>query len=118
ISIDQMNPIRPGCNIEAARFTKVEQHRTSTVQQREYAPGTVCGTDVEVGHAPSEQRMSLSEVVVNIEAGNHRGNPPAWFVHAEQFGDGVAKGLVAVVGIAERNLRHCIVQHPGTDRMT
>ena len=38
-------------------------------------------------------------------------------VHAQQFGHGVAEGLVTVVGGAERDLRHGVAQHPGTDRM-
>ena len=29
----------------------------------------------------------------------------------------VAEGLVTVVGAAERDLRHGVAQHPGTDRM-
>ena len=29
----------------------------------------------------------------------------------------VAEGLVTLVGAAERDLRHGVVQHPGTDRM-
>ena len=41
----------------------------------------------------------------------------ARLVHAQQFGHGVAEGLVTVVGAAERDLRHGVVQHPGTDRM-
>ena len=35
----------------------------------------------------------------------------------EQFGHDVAEGLVTVVGAAERDLRHGVVQHPGADRM-
>ena len=42
---------------------------------------------------------------------------PARLVHAQQFGHDVAEGLVTVVGAAERDLRHGVVQHPGTDRM-
>lgn len=38
-------------------------------------------------------------------------------VHAKQLCHGVAQGLVAVVGAAERDLRHGVVQHPRTDRM-
>ena len=78
---------------------------------------TVGGVQVEVGHAPPEQRVSLAEVVVDVETGDHRGDAPARLVHAQQFGHGVAESLVTVVGAAERDLRHGVVQHPGTDRM-
>jgi hypothetical protein len=59
----------------------------------------------------------LSEVVVNVKTGEHRGDAPARLVHAEQFGHGVAEGLVTVLGAAERDRRHGVVQHPGTDPM-
>ena len=45
------------------------------------------------------------------------GDAPARLVHAQQLGHDVAQRLVAVVGGAERDLRHGVVQHPGTDRM-
>ena len=35
----------------------------------------------------------------------------------QQLGHGVAEGLVALVGAAERDLRHGVVQHPGPDRV-
>jgi hypothetical protein len=54
---------------------------------------------------------------VDVETGEHPGEPPARLVHAQQFGHGVAKGLVAVVRGAERDLRHGVVQHPGRDGM-
>ena len=47
----------------------------------------------------------------------HRGDAPARLVHAQQFGHDVAEGLVTVVGAAERDLRHGVAQHAGTDRM-
>ena len=87
------------------------------MQQGEHACGAVRGVQVEVGHAPPEQRVSLAEVVVDVEAAEHRGDARARLVHAQQLGHGVAEGLVAVVGLAERDLRHGVVQHPGADRM-
>ena len=68
------------------------------MQQGEDARGTVRGVQVEVGHAPPEQRVSLSEVVVDVETGEHRSDVPARLVHAQQFGHGVAQGLVTLVG--------------------
>jgi hypothetical protein len=115
--VDQPDSIRPRRNVETAGFTEVEEHGPGVVQQGEYARGTVGGVQVEVGHAPSEQWVSVSEVVADVEAGEHRGDAPARLVHAQQFGHGVAEGLVTVVGAAERDLRHGVVQHPGTDRM-
>ena len=38
-------------------------------------------------------------------------------VHAQQLGHDVTEGLVTVVGAVRRDLRHGVVQHPGTDRM-
>ena len=35
----------------------------------------------------------------------------------EQFGDGVAQGLGAVVRAAKRDLRHRVAQHAGSDRV-
>src|SRR5947207_7775640 len=62
-------------------------------------------------------RVSLSEVVVDVETGEHRGDAPARLVHAQQFGHGVAEGLVTVAGAAERDCRHGVVHHPGADRI-
>ena len=117
LGVDQPDSIRPRRDVEAAGFTEVEEHGPGVVQQGEDARGTVGGVQVEVGHAPPEQRVSLSEVVVDVETGEHRGDAPARLVHAQQFGHGVAEGLVTVVGAAERDLRHGVAQHPGTDRM-
>ena len=87
------------------------------VQQGEHARGPVGGVQVEVGHAPPEQRVSLAEVVVDVESAELRGDARARLVHAQQVRHGVAERLVAVVGPAERHLRHGVAQHPSTDRM-
>ena len=96
--VDQPDSIRPRRDVEAAGFTEVEEHGPGVVQQGEHARGTVGGVQVEVGHAPPEQRVSLAEVVVDVETGEHRGDAPARLVHAQQLGHGVAEGLVTVVG--------------------
>ena len=54
---------------------------------------------------------------MDVETGEHRGGAPARLVHAQQLSHGVAEGLVTVVGAAESDCRHGVVQHPGTDRM-
>ena len=90
--VDQPDSIRPRGDVEAAGLTEVEEHGPSVVQQGEHARGTVRGVQVEVGHAPPEQRVSLSEVVVDVETGDHRGDALAWLVHAQQLEHGVAEG--------------------------
>ena len=79
--------------------------------------GSVGSVHVEIRHAAPEQRVSLAEVVVDVETGEHPGDAPAWLAHAQQLGHDVSKGLVPVVGPGERDLRHRVVQHAGTDRM-
>ena len=66
--VDQLNPICPCGDVEA-RFAEVEEHRPGAVQQGEHARGTVRGMEVEVGHAATEQRVPLPEVVVDAQAG-------------------------------------------------
>src|ERR1700716_4424283 len=100
LGVDQPDSIRPRSDVETAGFTEVEEHGPGVVQQGEYARGTVRGIQVEVGHAPPEQRVALSEVVVDVETGEHRGDAPGRLVHAQQFGHSVAEGLVTVVGAA------------------
>ena len=54
---------------------------------------------------------------MDVETGDHRGDALARLVHAQQFEHGVAEGPTALVGAAEGDLRHGVLQHPGTDRM-
>src|SRR5258705_287226 len=60
--VDQLDPIRPRSDVEAAWLTEVEQHRPGIVEQGEYPQRAVVGDQVEIGHAASEQRMSLAEI--------------------------------------------------------
>src|SRR5712692_2763026 len=73
--VDQLNSIRPGLEVEAAGLTEVEQDRPGIVQQGEYSQRAVGGDEVEIGHAAPEQRVSLTEVVMNVQAGHHPGDP-------------------------------------------
>src|SRR4030088_2062188 len=70
--VDQLNAIRPRSDVEAAGLTEVEEHRPGIVQQGEKPQRDVGGDQVEIGHAASEQRVLVAEVVadvvVNIEA--------------------------------------------------
>ena len=54
---------------------------------------------------------------MDVKSREHPCDVPARLVHAQQHGHGVAQGLVAVVGAGECDLRHGVVQHPGTDWM-
>ncbi len=76
------------------------------MQESEYPKGAEGRDQVEVGHAATEQRVSLADVVPNVQAGHHPGDPLARLVHAQQLGHGVAQGLVALVVAEERHLRH------------
>ena len=117
LGVDQADSIGPRSDVEAADFTEVEEHGPGVVQQGEYAGGAVLGVHVEVGHAPPEQRVPLAEVVVDVETGDHPGDARARPVHAQQLEHRDAEGLAALVGADERDLRHGVLQHPGTDRM-
>ena len=64
--VDELNPICPWSDVEAAALTEVEQHRPGIVQQAENPPRAVGGDEVEIGHAASEQRMPLAEIVMNV----------------------------------------------------
>ncbi len=72
---------------------------------------------VEVRHAPPEQRVPLSEVVVDVETGEHPGDAFARLVQGQQLGHRVAEGLVTVVGGAERDLRLGVLQYASGDRV-
>ena len=61
--------------------------------------------------------MAFTEVVVDVQARHHPGEPLARLVHLEELGHGVAQGRGAVVGAAERDRRHRGAQHAGGDRV-
>ena len=60
-SVDQLDPIRPWSNVEAAGLTEVEQHRLGAVQQLEDSERAVGGQEVQIAHAraPSRRRVGL-----------------------------------------------------------
>jgi hypothetical protein len=61
--------------------------------QATYPSGRINTAAVEIGHPTTEQRVSLPEVVVDVQTGDHPGEPPASLVDAQQVGDGVARGV-------------------------
>jgi hypothetical protein len=71
--------------VTVAGLTQVEQQRPCVVQQLEDSDRAGGSHEVQVGHAPSEQRMSLAEVVVNVQPGADSGEPFARLVHARQL---------------------------------
>ena len=101
---------------KAAGFTEIEQHGPCIVQQGEDARRAVGGDQVQIGHAPPEQRVPLSEVVVDVEPGQHAGDRfrgssmPSSSVMVSRNAVG------AVVGASTR-LRQGVLLHAGADRM-
>src|SRR5207302_2578751 len=71
--IDELNSVGPRCDVEATSVTEVEQHRLGVVQQREHSHGAVRSRQIQVRHAAPQQRMSLTEVIRNVEARDHGG---------------------------------------------
>jgi len=112
-----VNPIRPRSEVEAARLAEVEQHRTGIVQQAEHPHRSAGGDQVEIGHAAAEQRVSLTEVVVDVEAGDHPGEPLARLVQDQQLRHQVAQGVETRIGAREHCLRHRVLQHASSDRV-
>ena len=55
--VDQPDSTGPRRNVETVGLTEVEEHGPGVVQQGEHRVGTVGGEQVEVGHAPPEQRV-------------------------------------------------------------
>src|SRR5205814_10179980 len=66
--VDHLDPICPRSDLEAAGLTKVEEHRAGTVQQGEDPQRAVAGDHLEIRHAAAEQRVSVAEVVVDVQA--------------------------------------------------
>src|SRR5262249_3527733 len=83
VSIDQLDPVSPRRCVEDAWLIEVEQHRLGAVQELIYAERAISGRDVQIGHASSEQGMSRSKVVVDVETRHHGGDTLTWLVHAE-----------------------------------
>src|SRR5204863_9660496 len=71
--VDHLSPICPRRDVEAAGLIEVEEHRPGMVQQGEDPQRAVGGDQVEIGHAAPEQRVSLAEVVLKVQTGDHRG---------------------------------------------
>jgi hypothetical protein len=80
VGVDQLNPICPRRAVDAAGLAEIQQHRPGAVQQGEDAQRAVVSDQVEIGHAASEQRVSLAKVVTDVQARHHRGEQLAGLV--------------------------------------
>ena len=83
--IGQLDAIRPRSDVEAAGLTEVEEHRPGIVQQGEDPQRAVSGDQVEIRHAAPEQRVSLAEVVMNVQTGQLRGQSSSRLVYATEL---------------------------------
>ena len=63
--VKRPDPVCPWRDVDA-RLSEIEQHRSGIVQQREGADWTFRRNEIEIGYAPSKQRMSLAEIIMNI----------------------------------------------------
>jgi len=73
--VDQPDSIRPRKRIEFTGFTEVEGHGPGLVQQGEYARGNPGEVQIDVGHVRPDQRVSLSEAIVDVDT-EGRGDGP------------------------------------------
>src|SRR6185312_14223569 len=81
-SVDQLNPICPGSDVEATGLTEVEEYWPGTLQQGEDAQRAAGDDQVKIGHAAPKQRVSLAEIVMNAQTRHLRGQSFARLVHA------------------------------------
>src|SRR3979411_2422326 len=68
--IDQLDPVSPRSDVEAAGLTELEQHRPGVVKQLEGTERAVGGHEVEIRHTASEQGVARAEVIVNVQPGD------------------------------------------------
>src|SRR6185312_10373781 len=93
LRVDQLNALCPWRDVETARLAEVEQQGPSIVQQGEEPERAVGGDQIEIRHAPPEQRMARPEIVVDAEPRHERGEPLARLVHPEELGDDAAQSI-------------------------
>ena len=67
--------------------------------------------------SPAPSPFSSNTSSSDVETVDHRRDALARLAHAQHFEHGVAEGPAALVDARERDLRHGVLQHPGTDRM-
>src|SRR5580704_16174780 len=62
LSIEQLDTVRPRCDVKAANLAEVEQRRLRVVQQLEGSTRTTRGRKIQVGHAASHQWVAVAQV--------------------------------------------------------
>src|SRR5262249_21677690 len=97
VGVDEPDTICPPSGVEATGLIEIEHDRSSLMQQGEHPQWAVGGDQVQIGHAAPEQRVSLAEVVVDVETRHHPGEPLPGLLHAEELRDALAQGLDPVV---------------------
>jgi hypothetical protein len=104
--IDGPDAVSPRGDVKPARLREVEQQRMGIVQHFEDSNRAAGGDQVEIGHATSEQWMSLPEVIVDGEPGHQTGDVLARLLHARQLRHHIDQGLHPIVSALEHGLRH------------
>ena len=97
--VDQADSVGPGSHVELAGCAQVEEDGPGGVEQREHRRRTVRCPEVQVGHPPSEQRVALAEVVVDVEAGDHPGRAHPGLIHRQHLEHGLAERHAAIVDV-------------------
>jgi len=75
--VDRQHSVCPWGRITSPGLAEVQQDRLGVVEQGEDSRRAIGGDKVKIGHAAPEQRVSLTELVMNVQAGQHRGEPLA-----------------------------------------
>jgi hypothetical protein len=66
-SIDRLHAICPGSDVEVPRLPEVEKHRPGLVEQGENPHRPIVRDQLEIRHAASQKRVSLSKIVMKIK---------------------------------------------------
>jgi len=85
------------------------------VQQGEEPQRAVGGDQVEIGHAAAQQRVSFSEVVMNVQTRHHGEVLLAGLVQLHQLAHRFAQGPDTIVTPLDYGERHGVAQQAGTD---
>ena len=114
----QRHAVKPRPDVDRPTVAEVEQHGPRPVQQREDALHSGRRRHVEIRHAPSDERVRRTEIVVNAEARHLRREILPWLVHEQQLTDALAQRGRAFVRSMQGHLRHGLTQHACGNGMT
>jgi hypothetical protein len=96
---------------------EVEQHRSGLVQEFEDAERAGGGDQIKVGHSAAKQRVSLAEVIMNVQARHHGTEALARLLHAKELGHRIAQHRRALVAAAKRHRSHRVTQDASSNRV-